>query len=163
MTEANGFSSSPPAVSLDLELATLSGATRGAQLLAELLAQQGLDEASEQDAPMGILCILALVRERLSLARRVVRDEEDPAQLRAPHNTVEDPSATGTFTGDIVLFSWGSLRSPMVMRGARKAGAERWRRAQGRKPKGRKETAPVSSSIPAEESQAPGSFDPAPP
>jgi hypothetical protein len=93
MTEESGFSITPRplVVSLDLELATLSGATLGAQLLASLHARKELDEEQERDAPTGVYSVLALVRERISQLRRVVRDEEDPATLWASHNTVEDP------------------------------------------------------------------------
>jgi outer membrane biosynthesis protein TonB len=117
MTEESGFSITPRplVVSLDLELAALSGATLGAQLLADLHARKELDEEQERDAPVGVYSVLALVRERISQLRRVVRDEEDPATLWASHNTVEDPAISGDFSGDIVLFSRASGRVPLVM------------------------------------------------
>ncbi|MDC0714021.1 hypothetical protein POL68_36485 [Stigmatella sp. ncwal1] len=117
MTEESGFSITPRplVVSLDLELATLSGATLGAQLLADLYARKELDEEQERDAPVGIYSVLALVRERINQLRRVVRNEEDPAHLWASHNAVEDPAISGEFPGDIVLFSRASGRVPLVM------------------------------------------------
>lgn len=135
MTEESGFSIPPRplVVSLDLELATLSGATLGAQLLAALHAKQMLDADQERDAPAGVSSVLALVRERISQLRRVVRDEEDPATLWASHNTVEDPAISGDFSGDIVLFSRASGRVPLVMRRFR---AENWEtRTRAKKPK----------------------------
>jgi hypothetical protein len=115
MTEESGVSIPPQVVSLDLELALLSGATRGAQTLADLLAQKALDGRMERDAPTGIFSILALVRNRIELLRRCIRNEMDPAHLWAPHNAVEDPAVSGEFPEDIILFSWDSLRAPMIM------------------------------------------------
>src|SRR5690348_2287914 len=105
MTEENEFSTAPLVVSVDLELATVAGATRGAQLLADLMANKALDGAHEREAPSGIFSILALVTERLGQLRRVIRNEESPAHLWAPHNAVEDPTTSGEFPGDIVLFA----------------------------------------------------------
>jgi hypothetical protein len=162
MTEEPGFIPPQQVVSVDLELATLAGATRGAQILADLQAQQALDGDKGRDAPSGIFSILALVRERIDQLRRVVRHEENPAHLWAPHNAVEDPAITGEFPGDIVLFPWGSHRAPMVMWGCRTEGAEVPREARGRKPrepKGPKsrEAAPEPTS---EERQEPKEAEP---
>ncbi len=116
MTEENGSTTSPLALSLDLELGTLASATRGAQILADLQSRQGLlDTELEQAASDCIMSMLALVVERIGQLRRVVRNEENPALLWAPHNSVEDPATSGEFPEDIVLFSWNSLRLPLVM------------------------------------------------
>lgn len=151
MTEESGVSIPPQVVSLDLELALLSGATRGAQTLADLLAQKALDTRDERDAPTGIFSILALVRNRIELLRRCIRNEMDPALLWAPHNAVEDPAVSGEFPEDIILFSWDSLRAPMIM----------WNvRVEGREAKGRKVTVPSPSSTPEEDSKESGSSSP---
>lgn len=126
MPEENRLTIIPPpaVVSLDLELLTLSGATLGAQMLADLQARKELDAEQERNAPVGVYSILALVRERMSQVRRVVRNEEDPAHIWAPHNAVADPAITGEFPEDIVLFSRESGRVPMVMWNFRVDGAE---------------------------------------
>jgi outer membrane biosynthesis protein TonB len=116
MTEETGVVfPSPAVVSLDLELIALSGATLGAQMLADLQARKELDEEQERDAPVGVYSILTLVRERINQLRRVIRNEEDPANIWAPHNAVPDPAITGEFPEDIVLFSRESGRVPLVM------------------------------------------------
>lgn len=152
MTEENGFSTAPLVISLDLELATVAGAARGAQLLAGLLAHKALDGEHEREAPSCVFSILALVTERLGQLRRVIRNEENPAHLWAPHNAVEDPATSGESPGDIVLFSWGSLRLPLVMwsnRGVETQQEARERAERGRKATGRKsrEEAPESSKV----------------
>jgi hypothetical protein len=168
MGEENGLSNFPPAVvSLDLELGTLATAIQGAKMLADLQARRDLPDAEmERDAPACIVSMLALATERLRQLRRVVRNEENPANLWAPHNAVEDPETSGEFPGDIVLFSWRSLRLPLVMWGdrgmepqgdpnkrARKAPKRRNRKARG--------VAPVASEAP--QSEIPGVTSPSAP
>jgi hypothetical protein len=153
MTEESGVSFPPQVVSLDLELALLSGATRGAETLADLLAQDGLDGRMKRDAPTGIFSILALVRNRIELLRRCIRNEMDPAHLWAPHNAVEDPAVSGDFPEDIILFSRESHRAPMIMWGVR---------VEGREPQRRKVTIPGDSSAPEDDRKEPGK-SPSPP
>jgi hypothetical protein len=105
----------------------------------------------KRDAPTGIFSILALVRNRIELLRRCIRNEMDPALLWAPHNAVEDPAVSGEFPEDIILFSWDSLRAPMIMWGVR---------VEGREAKGRKVTVPGASNAPEEDSKEP---EPSPP
>ncbi len=89
-------------------------------MLADLQARRELPDAKmERDAPACILSVLSLVTERIGQLRRVVRNEENPGNLWAPHNAVEDPETSGEYPGDIVLFSWGSHRLPLVMWGDR--------------------------------------------
>jgi hypothetical protein len=154
MEEENGLSSPPRGgvVSLDLELGTLATAIQGAGMLADLQARRELpDEKMERDASACILSVLSLVTERIGQLRRVVRNEENPGNLWARHNAVEDPETSGEYPGDIVLFSWGSHRLPLVMWGDR--GKAR-------------EVAPASSEVPQGESpresapSAPASNDP---
>lgn len=157
MPEEMDRTSAPAVVSIDLELATVAGATRGAQLLADLLANKTLDDEHEREAPSGIFSILALVTERLGQLRRVIRSEESPAHLWAPHNAVEDPTTSGESPGDIVLFASGPLRFPLVMWEAR--GMELQENPKKRARKGRKGTskrtrgpAPASSEVSQSES-----------
>jgi hypothetical protein len=174
MEEENGLSSPPRGVvvSLDLELGTLAAAIQGAGMLADLQARRDLpDEKMERDAPACILSVLALATERIGQLRRVVRNEENPANLWAPHNAVEDPEASGEFPGDIVLFSWGSHRLPLAMwggQGVETQEAPKKRAGKGRKGTSQKarEAAPESSAIAQGESpresapSAPASNDP---
>ncbi|NOK36530.1 hypothetical protein HMI49_25305 [Corallococcus exercitus] len=160
MTEESGFSITPKplVVSLDLELAALSGATLGAQLLADLHARKELDEDQERNALVGVYSVLALVRERISQLRRVVRDEEDPATLWASHNTVEDPAISGDFSGDIVLFSRASGRVPLVLWRFR---AEDWETQKGtKKPASKKPKRPASKKPASKKPKRPASKKP---
>ena len=144
-------------MSLDLELGTLATAIQGAQMLADLQARRDLpDTEMERDAPACIMSMLTLARERLGQLRRVVRNEENPANLWAPHNAVEDPEMSGEFPGDIVLFSWGSHRLPLVMwgnRGMEIHGEPTKRAGKGAKVKSRKarEAAPASPEVALDE------------
>jgi len=174
MEEENALSSPPRGVvvSLDLELGTLATAIQGARMLADLQARHDLPDAKmERDAPACIVAVLALATERLGQLRRVVRNEEDPANFWAPHNAVEDPETSGEFPGDIVLFSWGSYRLPLVMwggQGTETQEAPKKRAGKGRKSTSQKtrEAAPASSEVPQGESpgepapSAPASNDP---
>lgn len=174
MEEESGFSSHPRGVvvSLDLELGTLATAIQGARMLADLQARRDLPDAEmERDAPACVMSVLALATERIGQLRRVVRNEENPANLWAPHNAVEDPETSGEFPGDIVLFSWGSHRLPLVMWGDwgretqenPKKRASKGHKATGKRARG---TAPESSEAPQGESSresvpaAPTSNDP---
>lgn len=167
MEEENGLSSPPRGVvvSLDLELGTLGAAIQGAQMLADLKARRDLpDEEMERDAPACILSMLALARERLGQLRRVVRNEENPANLWAPHNAVEDPETSGEFPGDIVLFSWGSHRLPLVMwgnRGMEIHGEPTQRAGKGAKVKSRKAREATTVSSEVTQGERPG--EPVPP
>ncbi|MCP3105482.1 hypothetical protein LZ198_42140 [Myxococcus sp. K15C18031901] len=159
MTEENGSLPSPLALSLDLELNTLASATRGAQILADLQAQHGLpDEELERAAPACITSMLALVIERIGQIRRVVRNEEDPAHLRAPHNSVEAPATSSDFPEDIILFSWNSPRLPVVA-GKPHPQEEAPRAPKERKKRNQKEAPPESPNGPEEQAPKPPSSD----
>ena len=152
MGEENGLSSPPRGVvvSLDLELGTLAAAIQGAQMLADLQARRDLpDEEMERDAPACVMSVLALATERIGQLRRVVRNEENPANLWAPHNAVEDPETSGEYPGDIVLFSWGSHRLPLVMWGdrgkAREVAPASSEASQGDSPREPAPSAPASN------------------
>ena len=153
------------AVSLDLELSTLASATRGAQLLADIQIRSGLmDEAMEDDAPLCIFSILALVGGRIDQLRRVIRSEENPANIWAPHNEVSVPESLDDFEGDIVLFSWDSLRRPLVIcrptRTETTTETETPKKSKRRRVKTTKRAAPLSSSHQDEEPQGPPASSP---
>ncbi|WP_141323403.1 hypothetical protein [Myxococcus sp. AB025B] len=83
-------------VSLNLELANLAHGLRGAQLLAELLANHDMPgEAEERQAPRSIVAILVLVDGRLQQLRRVIQGEEDARHLWAPHNAISPEPLPG--------------------------------------------------------------------
>ncbi|WP_164002137.1 hypothetical protein [Pyxidicoccus caerfyrddinensis] len=76
-------------VSLNLELANLEHALRGAHLLAELLANNDMPtEDADRQAPRSIVAILALADSRLQQLRRVIRGEADTRHLWAPYNAI---------------------------------------------------------------------------
>lgn len=169
MEEANEPSSPPPGpvVSLDLELGTLATAIQGARMLADLHARRDLPDAEmEQNAPACIVSVLTLATERLGQLRRVVRNEEDPANLWTSHNRVEAPETLGEFPGDIVLFSWGSHRLPLVMWGDR--GMEAQEPPEKRVRKGSKGTSkrtrsPAPASSETSQSESPRDSAPSAP
>ncbi|MFY0571131.1 hypothetical protein ACN28E_45880 [Archangium lansingense] len=106
------------AVSLNLELANLEHALRGASLLAELLANHDLpDEETQRMAPHCISAQLALVNARLRQVGRVIRGEEDAEMLWAPHNAI-NPSPLPGDDGDMRLVS---KSPPLFARSLRKA------------------------------------------
>ncbi|MFL5350684.1 MAG: hypothetical protein ACJ8AT_38425 [Hyalangium sp.] len=77
------------AISLSAELAEIRNAVEGARFLADELATGGLeDRKRELQAPLTISAILVLVELRLHQVERVLRGEEDPLLLWAPHNDV---------------------------------------------------------------------------
>lgn len=83
-------------VSLNLELATLEHALRGAQLLAELLANNDMPTAeADRQSPRSVVAILALADARLQQLRRVIRGEADARHLWAPHNAISPEPLPG--------------------------------------------------------------------
>jgi hypothetical protein len=106
----------PMAVSLDLELLALANAARGAEILVDIHTRKGfLDEASERDAPGSVASILSLVCQRLDQLRRVIRGEEDPMLMYAPHNACPLSEVLAEIDGDIVLFPWKARGMPLVI------------------------------------------------
>jgi len=111
MSEENEDTGTPAhqVVSLDLELANLQMATRGAAILSDLqLHRAFIDELSEDAGPICIGAIVALVETRLGLVRRVLRGEERASRLWAPHNAVMNVEALKEVP-DVYLSSWGAL------------------------------------------------------
>lgn len=167
MTKENGCPPSLPTLSLDLELGTLATAIQGARMLADLQARRELPDAEmERDAPICIVSVLALATERLGQLRRVVRNEENPANLRAPHNAVEAPETLGEFPGDIVLFSWGAHRLPLVIWGDRGMGVQenpKKRARKGRKGTSKRARGPVPESSEVSHGESPRESAPSAP
>ncbi|MCY1081442.1 hypothetical protein [Archangium lansingense] len=101
-------------ISLDLELSTLGDATRAAQMLSDLQARGGLmDQAMEKAAPMCIFSVLALIGARIDHVRRVLRGEDSPMNIAAPHNEIPLPRLTGDIDGDVLLFNYDDFRGHM--------------------------------------------------
>ncbi|MFE8604826.1 hypothetical protein [Archangium violaceum] len=104
------------AISLDLELSTLGDATRAAQMLSDLQARRGLmDQDMEDDTPMCIFSVLALVVARIEHVRRVLRGEDSPVNLAAPHNEVLTPRLTSDVDGDVLLFNYDDFRGSLAV------------------------------------------------
>ncbi len=102
---AHTLRSESSAVSLNLELANIEHALRGAALLAELLANHNLpDEEARRMAPHFITAQLALVNARLRQVSRVIRGEEDAETLWAVHNATTPLPLPGD-DGDVRLVS----------------------------------------------------------
>ncbi|OJT16856.1 hypothetical protein BO221_48030 [Archangium sp. Cb G35] len=102
------------AISLDLELSTLGDATRAAQMLSDLQARRGLmDQDMEDDTPMCIFSVLALVVARIEQVRRVLRGEDSPVNIAAPHNEILTPKLTSDVEGDVLLFNYDDFRGSM--------------------------------------------------
>lgn len=78
----------PPRVSLADELSTLADTLEGAQLLAEMLATDGLpDDEAVARAPKMLESALALAVGRVRLLRRVVVGSADVALIAGRRNT----------------------------------------------------------------------------
>ena len=97
-------------VSLSSEVHLLGMAVEAARNLAERVDDSPPDEgrlfARQASA------VLTLVRERLTLVRRIVRGQVDPRLMRCPENdTVDDDEVPGE--GDGVLRPWSSGGRPM--------------------------------------------------
>jgi hypothetical protein len=94
------------AVSLTAELAEVRCAIEGARFIADALATHSLDSRKQElQAPVSISAILVLAELRLQQVERVLRGEEDPLHIWAPHNNVTPGSGEGE-DQDIVLRPW---------------------------------------------------------
>ncbi len=101
----------PKKVSVSDELHTLELAVDGARRLAQLGEESDEHETRRLQPRIG--AILAVVIARLHQFDRVVRGEVDPADFRAPHNTVEEDGEEereeqedGEETGDLRIEDW---------------------------------------------------------
>ena len=94
------------AISLTAELAEVRCAIEGARFIADALATHSLDSREQElQAPVSITAILVLAELRLQQVERVLRGEEDPQHLWAPHNDVT-PGACEGDEQDVVLRPW---------------------------------------------------------
>ncbi|WP_244224580.1 hypothetical protein [Corallococcus sicarius] len=125
------------AISLSAELAEIRNAVEGARFLADELATGGLeDRKRELQAPLTISAILVLVELRLHQVERVLRGEEDPLLLWAPHNDVSLIQAEDE-EHDLVLRSWGKpgeAEEPSLRRKASQSPAQGTTRRTGPSP-----------------------------
>ena len=102
------------AISLSAEMAEIRNAVEGARFLADELATGGMeDRKRELQAPLTISAILVLVELRLHQVERVLRGEEDPLLLWAPHNDVS-PIQAEDEEHDLVLRSWSEPEEDAV-------------------------------------------------
>jgi hypothetical protein len=96
----------PKAISLTAELAEVRCAVEGARFIADALATHSLDSREQElQAPVSITAILVLAELRLQQVERVLRGEEDPQHLWAPHNDITPDSGEGD-EQDVVLRPW---------------------------------------------------------
>lgn len=94
------------AISLSAELAEVRCAVEGARFLADALATHALNSREQElQAPVSITAILVLAELRLHQVERVLRGEEDPQHLWAPHNDVTPGGGEGD-EQDVVLRPW---------------------------------------------------------
>lgn len=94
------------AVSLSAELAEVRCAIEGARFIADGLATHSMDSREQElQAPVSITAILVLAELRLQQVERVLRGEEDPQHLWAPHNDVTPGGGEGNGQ-DVVLRPW---------------------------------------------------------
>jgi hypothetical protein len=94
------------AISLTAELAEVRCVIEGARFIADALATHSLDSREQElQAPVSINAILVLAELRLHQVERVLRGEEDPLHLWAPHNGVTPGSGEGD-EQDVVLRPW---------------------------------------------------------
>jgi len=94
------------AISLTAELAEVRCAIEGARFIADALATHSLDSREQElQAPVSITAILVLAELRLQQVERVLRGEEDPQHLWAPHNDVTPRAGEGD-EQDVVLRPW---------------------------------------------------------
>lgn len=112
------------AVSLSAELAEVRSAVEGARFIADALAARGFDNRQrELQAPVAVTAILVLAELRLQQVERVLRGEEDPLTLWAPHN--DSPPASEEGEQDVVLRPWNQHREDKGRPAQKKTGRSR--------------------------------------
>jgi len=124
-------------ISLTAELAEVRSAIQGAQFIADALAARGFDnQRHELQAPVSITAILVLAELRLHQVERVLRGEEDPQHLWAPHNDVT-PGGGERDEQDVMLRPWNQAEETKgpVARKKTERSRPRERRGQARPPK----------------------------
>lgn len=120
-------------VSLNLELANLEHALRGAQLLAELLANNDMPTTeADRQAPRSIVAVLALADSRLQQLRQVIRGEADARHLWAPHNAISPEPHAGD-ADDVRLEPWPTPRPSAPPSTRKRAGRTARRKPQAKR------------------------------
>jgi len=80
-----------------------------------------------------VVSILSMVAGRLGQLRRVIRGEEDPARIWAPHNAGTLTGSLADFDGDIILFAWKARGMPLVLARPSAWGVEPQEKRSGRR------------------------------
>jgi hypothetical protein len=122
------------AIRLSAELAEVRCAVEGARFIADALATHSLDSREQElQAPVSITAILALAVLRLYQVERVLRGEEDPQHLWAPHNDVTPDKDEGD-ARDVVLHPWAQADEKAEPASRKKAKQSRPRKRRGQAP-----------------------------
>ncbi|WP_254380220.1 hypothetical protein [Corallococcus exiguus] len=122
------------AISLTAELAQVRCAIEGARFIADALATHSLDSREQElQAPVSVSAILTLAELRLQQVERVLRGEEDPQHLWAPHNGVTPDSGEGD-EQDVVLQPWSQAEETKGPAARRKTGGSGPRKRRGQAP-----------------------------
>ncbi len=121
-------------ISLSTELVEVRCAIQGARFLADALASHSLHSREQElQAPVSITAILVLAELRLQQVERVLRGEEDPQHLWAPHNDVTPDSDEGD-EQDVVLRPWNQAEERTAPSGRKKTERAGSRRRRGQAP-----------------------------
>lgn len=146
------------AVSLTAELAEVRCAIEGARFIADALATHSLDSRQQElQAPVSITAILALTELRLQQVERVLRGEENPLHLWAPHNDVTPGGGKGDGQ-DVVLRAWNQAeeaKQPAARRKTERSGTRR-RREQASPPQPEPPVPPEGGGEPSHPDETPG-------
>jgi hypothetical protein len=119
------------AISLSAELAEVRCAVEGARFIADALATHSLDSREQElQAPVSITAILVLAELRLHQVERVLRGEEDPQHLWAPHNDVTPDKAEGD-AQDVVLRPWAQTEEKVELSSRKKTQKAHPRKRRG--------------------------------
>jgi hypothetical protein len=122
------------AVSLTAELAEVRCAIEGARFIADALATHSLDSREQElQAPVSINAILTLAELRLHQIERVLRGEEDPQHLWAPHNDVTSGDGEGD-AQDLVLRPWSQAKETKEPAARKKPERSEPRKRRGQAP-----------------------------
>ncbi len=102
------------AISLSSELHLVSRAIDGTRLLAEKWKEHHFTEEELPRLALAMHAMLVLVRERLVLLDRGVRDTLDPRHLACPENeALEEPPGDDE---DVVLRAWSPKKEAVRLR-----------------------------------------------
>jgi hypothetical protein len=148
----------PKAVSLTAELAEVRCAIEGARFITNALATHSLDSREQElQAPVSINAILTLAELRLQQVERVLRGEEDPLHIWAPHNDVTPGVGEGD-EQDVVLRPWSQAKEttePASRKKLERSGPRR-RRGQAPPPEPEPPAQPEGGGEPSPPAETPG-------